>query len=145
MGKLGVLLAVLAVIVSLYWAGLLTTDSSLPPLPADGWWGRGPKQTTEDTAVREFKVQVPDATLNDLKQRLSNARMGEDLENTSFEYGFQVNYMKEVLDHWKTKYDWRKQEAIINSFPQYKTKIEGIDVHFFRVKPASKGTLLSQL
>ena len=45
--------------------------------------------------------------------------------------------IKTIVEYWLTQYDWRKQEAEINGFPQYKTTIEGIDVHFLRVKPKS--------
>ena len=43
--------------------------------------------------------------------------------------------MKEVLEHWKTKYDWREHEETINQFPHFKTTIEGIEVHFMHIKP----------
>ena len=139
MGLVGILVAVGVVILSLYLAGVFSPAKDRPELPQDGWWGRGAKDASPDTTIREFKVQVTEETLVDLKRRLDNARLGEDLEKTSFDYGFQVNYMTEVLEYWKTKYDWRKQESLINSFPQFKTNIEGIDIHFIRVKPVSNG------
>ena len=45
--------------------------------------------------------------------------------------------MKKIVEYWKNNFDWRKQEAELNKFPQFKTKIEGIEVHFLRVKPKS--------
>ena len=47
--------------------------------------------------------------------------------------------MEKVLKYWKEEYDWRAQEKVINQFPQYKTRIEGINVHFWRVKPQAPG------
>ena len=50
--------------------------------------------------------------------------------------------MEKFINHWKTSFDWRKQEKELNKFPQFKTKIEGIDVHFLHIKPSKgkKGT-----
>ena len=45
--------------------------------------------------------------------------------------------MKKIVEYWRNTYDWRKQEAELNKFPQFKTNIEGIDIHFLRVKPKS--------
>jgi microsomal epoxide hydrolase len=122
--------------------GLYFLFGPSPPRPAvkaDGWWGKGVKKADEGTSIRPFKVNIPDAVLKDLDTRLANTRLGEDLEESTFEYGFQVAYMKEIIQHWRTKFDWRKQESIMNSFPQFLTKIEGIDVHFIHVKPKTPG------
>ena len=53
--------------------------------------------------------------------------------------------MKKIVEYWKNDYNWRDQEAKLNSFPQFKTNIEGIDVHFVRVKSPNgkKGITLS--
>ena len=125
---------------ALYLFGVFSPDPPTPKPTPDGWWGRGSKKPDADTSVKPFKVNVPDEVLKDLTQRLGNARLGEDLEESSFEYGFQVGYMKEVIEYWKSKFSWRKQEAILNKFPQFTTKIEGINVHFIHVKPASSGS-----
>lgn len=130
--KFIVLLAVVGFV--LYACGVFSPTPSIPEFTDNEWWGRGEKKS-EDASVVPFKINISEETLRDLKMRLSNARLGEDLEESSFDYGFQVKYMKEVIEYWKTKYDWRKQEAILNSFPNFKTKIEGIDIHFMRVKP----------
>ena len=50
----------------------------------------------------------------------------------------QSEYMKEILAYWKTKYSWRKQEKILNSFDHFRTNIEGIDIHYLHAKPKSK-------
>ena len=138
MGRCVIVSGLLAVVLALYLAGYLT-NPALPALPETGWWGTGPPQHSPDTAIRDFKVNIPEPVLEDLNRRLKKARLGEDLENSTFEYGFQVGYMKTVLDHWLNKYDWRKHEMILNRFPQYKTTIEGIEIHFVRVKPSSNG------
>ena len=79
--------------------------------------------------------QISNESLDDLRARLENARLPESLPDTKFEYGVNSAYMSEVVEYWRHGYDWRKQEAIINSFPQYMTTIEGLYIHFIHVKP----------
>ena len=62
-------------------------------------------------------------------------RYVESIEGTNFNYGFNSNYLKQVVEYWKTKYDWRKQEKELNKYNHFKTQIEGINVHFVHVKP----------
>ena len=83
-----------------------------------------------------YQVDVPDEVLEDLYDRLQGARFHDELEEPRFEYGFRQSYLMEVVRDWREVYDWRKHEVVINSFPQYLTQIEGIDVHFVHVKPA---------
>jgi len=108
------------------------------PQMVNGWWGYRDEKDSEppSTTIDSFSIKVPSDVLNDLKSRLINTRTIEGLPGTNFEYGFNVDYMKEVVEYWKNKYDWKAQEAKLNSFPQFTTVIEGISVHFLHVKPA---------
>jgi len=82
-------------------------------------------------------TKVTDEALLDLLKRLIDTRIPESLlGEANFEYGFHSVYMKEVLKYWLNKYDWRTQEKLLNSYPQYMTNIEGIDVHFIHIKPS---------
>ena len=77
--------------------------------------------------------------LVDLKERLNRAkRLTPALEGIGFEYGFNSGYMINVLDYWMNQYDWRKQESHLNSFPQFKTSVGGLDIHFIRKGPETK-------
>jgi len=89
----------------------------------------------DSTEIHPFKVNVSLDELQDLQQRLSNARFVDHIEDTKFTYGFNSNYLKEIVEYWQTKYDWRKEEAKLNAYPQFKTQIEGLDIHFVQVKP----------
>ncbi|XP_066467764.1 epoxide hydrolase 1 isoform X1 [Tiliqua scincoides] len=103
----------------------------------DGWWGRGQKpDSEEDTAIHPFKVEASEAEINDLHRRLDQARFTEPLEDSYFRYGFNHNYLKKVVSYWRNEFNWKKQVEVLNTFPQFKTKIEGIDIHFLHVKPA---------
>ena len=79
---------------------------------------------------------MSDHVLIDLRRRLDNARYVEPLDAVNFNYGFNSDYLKKVVEHWKTKFDWREQELILNKYNHYKTQISGIDVHYIHVKPS---------
>lgn len=98
----------------------------------------GQKVSKDNTAIRPFKVDVPEVKLVDLKTRLSRARYVEHIDGTHFNYGFNSKYLKKVITYWNSQYDWRAEEAKLNSVPQFLTQIEGLDVHFLHVKPVNK-------
>lgn len=87
------------------------------------------------STVKPFKIDVSDDVLEDLKRRLQNTRFEDPVEGSKFRYGFNPNYLRKVVEYWAKEYDWREQEKMLNQFPQFKTRIEGIDVHFIHVKP----------
>ncbi|XP_032634671.1 epoxide hydrolase 1 [Chelonoidis abingdonii] len=104
----------------------------------EGWWGKGQKpDSEEDTTVHPFKVETTEEELNDLFRRLDQARFTEPLENSCFQYGFNSVYLRKVISYWRNQFNWKKQVEVLNKFPQFKTKIEGLDVHFVHVKPPS--------
>ena len=89
---------------------------------------------SNDTAIRPFRVNVPQAELADLRLRLATTRWPskELVEDRS--QGVQLATLKELVRYWATDYDWRKAEAKLNAFPQFVTKIDGVDIHFIHVK-----------
>lgn len=102
----------------------------------DGWWGPGARPTGgEDESIRPFKVETSDEEINDLYRRIEKVRLTSPLEDSRFHYGFNSNYLKKVLSYWRNEFDWRKQVEILNRYPHFKTKIEGLDIHFIHVKP----------
>ncbi len=88
------------------------------------------KLAAAETAIRPFEISVGDQDILDLKQRLSQTRLPDQIANTSWEYGMDISYLTELLDYWENDYDWREQEANLNQFDQFKTDIEGLDLHF---------------
>ncbi|XP_042908833.1 epoxide hydrolase 1 [Parasteatoda tepidariorum] len=102
-----------------------------------GWFGKEEPllDDSEDEAIHSFKINVSDDVLNDLKRRLENPRYETPVKDSNFRYGFNPDYMKEVVEYWKTQYDWRKQEKELNKFSHFKTRIEGLDIHFMHIKP----------
>lgn len=74
--------------------------------------------------------------IQDLKDRLNNHRpFPPPLEGAGFTYGFNSRQLSSWLEYWAKSYDFAKREKFLNQFPQFKTNVQGIDVHFIRVKP----------
>ena len=88
----------------------------------------------DDAEVRPFRIHVEDATLADLKDRLARTRWPDELSDAGWDYGVPLGYLRELCDYWRTGFDWRKHEAELNAFPQFMTKIDGVDIHFLHVR-----------
>ncbi|XP_075454918.1 epoxide hydrolase 1-like isoform X1 [Ascaphus truei] len=103
----------------------------------DGWWGHGerPRLQIEDTSLRPFRIEVSDADLQDLYERLDHTRFSSPLDDSKFHYGFNSTHLRKVVSYWRNQFDWPKQVEILNKYPHYKTTIEGLEVHFIHVKP----------
>lgn len=129
--------SLLVLLLALYLGGSGFWQSPSVPKLEPQWWGPGQQPAKEDTSIRPFKINVPDDVLEDLNRRLDNTRMpSAPLEGTQFEYGFNSVTLKKVLNHWRTQYKWRERETMLNRFPQYKTQIQGLDIHYIHIKPA---------
>ena len=81
-----------------------------------------------------FKIEIPDSVLDDLKARLERTRWPDELPGVGWEYGSNMDYIKELVEYWKNGFDWRKQEALINSFSHFKAPVDGRQVHFIHEK-----------
>jgi pimeloyl-ACP methyl ester carboxylesterase len=79
-------------------------------------------------------VKVPEADLKDLRQRLMATRWPDKETVADASQGAQLEKLQELVHYWGTKYDWRKGEAKLNAFPQFKTRIDGLDIHFIHVR-----------
>nr|CAD7403396.1 unnamed protein product [Timema poppensis] len=110
--------------------------TSVPPLPKleSTWWGPGQPHNV-DKSIRPFRINISQEVLDDLNTRLQHVKLTPPLEGIGFQYGFNTDYLKKVVDFWRTKYNWREREAYLNSFPQFKTQVDGLDLHFLHVKP----------
>ena len=80
-----------------------------------------------------FTLRVPDDAIADLRKRLARTRFPDQAPGEPWAYGTDVGYMRELVDYWRDRFDWRAQEARLNAFPQYKVPLHGIDVHFLHV------------
>src|SRR6185437_11809018 len=90
--------------------------------------------------IKSFKIDVQQKVLDDLASRLKNTRWTDEPENAGWNYGINPKYLHELVTYWQTSYNWRNQEAFINTFPQFKTEIDGINIHFIHVKGKGKNS-----
>ena len=86
------------------------------------------------TAIRPFRVDVPQADLDDLRDRLARTRWPDDYEGVGWDYGADLATMKELATYWRDGYDWRRQEAYLNSFPHFTAELDGEELTFLHVR-----------
>jgi len=91
-----------------------------------------PHETTP--AVRSFHINVPEEDLDEMRRRIATARWSSKELVADQSQGVQMATMQELARYWATEYDWRKCEAKLNALPQFKTEIDGLDIHFIHVK-----------
>jgi pimeloyl-ACP methyl ester carboxylesterase len=89
-------------------------------------------------AITPFKINVPEATLADLKDRLARTRLPGEVANPAQNYGPKESYVTALIDRLLTGYDWRAAEAAINRYPQFTTEIDGQTLHFIHAKSKEK-------
>ena len=90
--------------------------------------------TSTSALVRPFTVSIPDAEIDDLKQRLARTRWPDPETVGDWSQGVRVPNARSLVDHWEHSYDWRRFESQLNSYPQFLTEIDGLDIHFIHVK-----------
>ena len=100
--------------------------------------------TTEEsgaTGVRPFRVEVPNEALADLRRRIAAVRLPSKELVRDRSQGVQLATIQELARYWATDYDWRRCEARLNALPQFKTEIEGEDIHFIHVRSPHEDAL----
>jgi len=99
------------------------------------------EQSSGATAIRPFEVHVPDEDLADLRRRIAAARLPSKELVDDRSQGVQLATIQELARYWTTEYDWRACETRLNALPQFKTTIDGVDVHFIHVKSPHENAL----
>jgi epoxide hydrolase len=84
--------------------------------------------------IRPFRIEVPQAALDDLGERLARTRWPAEPEGIGWSRGVPVGYLRELAEYWRTAYDWRRQEARLNQLPQFTTTVDGVNLHFLHVR-----------
>jgi len=99
------------------------------------------KQPTGATSIRPFHAAIPDEALEDLHRRIASARWpsGELVADRS--QGVQLATIRELARYWASEHDWRKCEARLNALPQFKTEIDGLDIHFIHARSSHENAL----
>lgn len=86
------------------------------------------------TEIRPFRVDVPQADLDDLHDRLRRALWPDELPGAGDAYGVPAGRVRELARHWLERFDWRAFEARLNAYPQFVTELDGEDIHFLHVR-----------
>jgi pimeloyl-ACP methyl ester carboxylesterase len=94
-----------------------------------------------DTALRPFRIDVPQADLDDLTERLVRMRWPDELPDAGWDYGVPLDYVKELVEHWRTSYDWRAVERRLNAHSQFTTMIAGENVYFIHARSPESDAL----
>ncbi|WP_061959244.1 epoxide hydrolase family protein [Cupriavidus pauculus] len=85
-------------------------------------------------AIVPFEIAVPQSVLDDLKSRLAHTRLPERETVGDTSQGAQLDKVRALVEHWRTRYDWRPLEARLNQYPQFKTEIDGLRIHFLHIR-----------
>jgi pimeloyl-ACP methyl ester carboxylesterase len=115
-------------------ARLPAVDAAAPAMQPDS-------PRSDDTAIRPFRIAVPDAVLSDLKARLAAPRLIRALNGAGWQLGTDVGYLRDLLTYWRDRFDWRAQEQRLNAMEQFTTTIDGLQVHFVHRRSAHPGAL----
>ena len=85
-------------------------------------------------AIEPFQIQIDQAALDDLHDRLAHTRFPDAEPVDDWRQGIPLEYMRALCDYWRNEYDWPATEARLNRLPQFKTEIDGVGIHFLHVR-----------
>ncbi|TKC10699.1 epoxide hydrolase [Pedobacter polaris] len=94
-----------------------------------------------DEVIRPYRINISNADLKDLKERIQDTKWPSKETVVDQSQGANLSKMKDLVHYWGTNYDWRKAEAKLNSYPQFITKIDGVDIHFIHVRSKEKNAM----
>jgi pimeloyl-ACP methyl ester carboxylesterase len=106
--------------ISLAALSTLNISEARPPMPTD--------------SIRPFRVNIPQKVIDDMRRRIQATIWPEKETVSDDTQGVQLATMQKLAKYWGTEYDWRKVETKLNSYPQFITEIDGLDIHFLHVK-----------
>ena len=96
--------------------------------------------------IHRFRIEVPQSDLDDLHDRLANARWPGEVPGVGWTRGVPLDYLRKLAEYWRTRYDWRAREAELNGYPQFASEIDGQRIHFMHVRsdrPDAKPLLIT--
>ncbi|XP_048007078.1 juvenile hormone epoxide hydrolase-like [Leguminivora glycinivorella] len=120
------------------WMFWFWNNDPCPPLDPQEWWG--PElEGKMDTSVRPFEVKFSEEMIADLKHRLLNTRTPPPpLEGAAFQYGFNSLHLNSWKKYWIETYNFTERERFFNQFQQFKTNVQGLEIHFIWVRPKAQ-------
>ena len=91
--------------------------------------------------VKKFRIRVPKSALTDLKRRLATSRWPERETVAGWSQGVPLAYMRELVEYWRSDYDWNRCQDELNMLPQFITEIDGLDIHFLHIKSPHRNAM----
>src|SRR6266850_1936712 len=122
-------------------SGVASRRGNLTARTADASLASQREQVPDKNALRPFHVNVPEAELTELRRRINATRWPEQETVADHSQGVPLATMQKLARYWTTEYDWRKVEAKLNSYPQFITEIDGLDIHFVHVRSKEENAL----
>jgi pimeloyl-ACP methyl ester carboxylesterase len=111
-----------------------TLSSHAQTVAAEDAQAPAQRAVVEDESIRPFQASLPQAAIAELRQRIAATRWPDRETVTDRSQGVQLDPFQELVHYWGTDYDWRKAEAKLNAYPQFVTRIDGLDIHFIHVR-----------
>jgi pimeloyl-ACP methyl ester carboxylesterase len=96
--------------------------------------------------MKTFKIKVAPQALTDLRRRLESARLPDHVAQASWDYGVDMKFLQRLIDHWRTRFDWRQEEKTLNRPPQFLARVKGQRIHFIYARgkgPSPKPLILT--
>ena len=82
--------------------------------------------------IKEFNINISEEQISNIKSKIDSYPWSSIENMEGWTHGTNKKYLKELCDYWVSEFDWKKHENLINSFLNYKTKVDGIDIHFIK-------------
>ncbi len=91
--------------------------------------------------MEAFSIAIDNKVLEDLYQRLAMTRWTEDFANDDWRFGANCDYIRELVEYWQTRYDWRSREMLMNRFDHFRTTIDEIPIHFIHARSTNPNAI----
>lgn len=92
-------------------------------------------------SIHPYELNIPQSALDDLQTRLQLTRWPDKEPVTDWSQGVPLAAIQELCEYWQTQYDWRRCEALLNSYPQFTTTIDGVEIYFLHIRSKHEGAL----
>ena len=116
---------------------ILATAAVLISVSSSAQTNSATLQEMGDKVVIPYKITILDEAIDDLNRRLSSTRLPDQLEGVSWEYGTELGALSDLIAYWREGFDWRAQEAKLNSFDQFMVTVEGSNIHTIHQRSAN--------
>jgi pimeloyl-ACP methyl ester carboxylesterase len=92
-------------------------------------------------ALQPFRIDTPQAVLDDLQDRLKKTRLARGIDGAGWDYGTNPSYLEDLCAYWRADFDWRKQEAHLNTFRHFRAEVDGVGLHFIHERSKAENPI----